>query len=82
MWDFFSLPDPLNTDKKWDLLLHQSIFHLDYVKRHVQSLQKGSEADHFIVRNLTWSGVYLRSNFFKYSSSEGTDIGAADRNWN
>ena len=30
------------------------------MKRHVQSLQKGSEADHYFVQNLTWLGVYLR----------------------
>ena len=45
----------------WDLLLHQSRFTLDYVKSHVQSLLKGSESDQYVVQNLTWSGVYLRS---------------------
>ena len=30
------------------------------MKRHVQSLQKSSEADQYVVHNLTWSGVYLR----------------------
>ena len=34
---------------------------MDYVKSHVQSLLKGSEADQYVVKNLTWSGVYLRS---------------------
>ena len=33
------------------------------MKRNVQSRQKGSEADQYFVQNLTWSGVYLRSNF-------------------
>ena len=33
------------------------------MKGHVQSLLKGSEADQYIVQNLTWSGVYLRSTF-------------------
>ena len=61
MWDVFSLPDPRNKEKRWDILLHQSRFPLDYVKRHVQSLLKGSEADQYVVQNLTWSGVYLRS---------------------
>ena len=41
MWDVFSLPDPRNKEKRWDLLIHQSIFSLEYVKRHVQSLLKG-----------------------------------------
>ena len=62
MWYVFYLPEPQNKEKDWDLLLNQSIFTLEYVKRHVQSLQKGSEDDHYIVQNLTWSGVYLMSN--------------------
>ena len=61
MCDFFSLPDPRNKEKRWDLLLHQSRFPLNYVKSHVQSLLKGSEADQYVFQNLTWSGVYLRS---------------------
>ena len=61
MWDVFSLPEPHNKEKRWDLLLHQSRFPLDYVRSHVQSLLKGSEADQYVVQNLTWSGVYLRS---------------------
>ena len=39
----------------------QSIFPLGYVKDHVQSLLKVSEADQYVFQNLTWSGVYLRS---------------------
>ena len=35
MLDFFSLPDPRNKEKRWDLLLHQYIFPLGYVKLHV-----------------------------------------------
>ena len=69
IWDVFSLPDPRNEDKKCDILLHQSRFLLDYAKRQIQSLQKGSEADQYVVQNLTWAGVYLRStlsnNFLK-----------------
>ena len=60
MWDVFTLPDPRNKDKKWDLLLRQSRFPLEYVKRHVQSLLKGSESDQYVVHNLMWSGVYMR----------------------
>ena len=30
------------------------------MKRHVQSLQKSSETDQYVVQNLTWSGMYLR----------------------
>ena len=62
LWDVFSIPDPRNKEKRWDLLMHQSRFPLDYVKSHVQSLLKGSEADQYVVQNLTWSGVYLRIN--------------------
>ena len=61
MWDVFSQPDPLNKDNKWYILLHQPIFPLEYVKRQVQSLQKGFVADQYVVQNLTWSGMYLRS---------------------
>ena len=61
IWYVFSFPNTHNKDKRWDLLLHQSRFPSDYVKRHLQSLLKGSEADQYFVQNLTWSGVYLRS---------------------
>ena len=61
MWDVFSPPDPHNNENNWYILLHQSIFPLEYVKRHIQSLQKGSETDKYVVQNLTWSGIYLRS---------------------
>ena len=63
MWDVFSLPYPLNKEKKWYILLYQSRFILDYVKHHLQILHKFSEADQYVVQNLTWSGVYMRSNF-------------------
>ena len=33
---------------------------MDYVKSHVQSLLIDSEADQYVVHNLTWSGVYLK----------------------
>ena len=59
MWDVFYIADSQNKEKEWDLLLHHSKFHLEYVKGLVQSLLKGSEADQDIVQNLTWSGVYL-----------------------
>ena len=57
MWDIFSLPDPINKEERWYLLLHQYRFPLYYVKIHVQSLLEGSEADQYIVQNLTWLGV-------------------------
>ena len=52
MWDILSLPDPYNKGKKWDILLHQSIIPLDYVKGHVQSLQKFSETDQYVFQKL------------------------------
>ena len=61
IWDVLSVKEPQNKEKEWDLLLHHSIFSLEYVKGLVQSLLKGSKADQYIVQNLTWSGVYLRS---------------------
>ena len=61
MWNVFYITDSQNKEKEWDLLLHHSKFHLEYVKGLVQSLLKGSEVDQYIVQNLTWSGVYLRS---------------------
>ena len=61
LWDVFSITDRQNKEKDWDLFLYQSRFPLEYVKRHVQSLQKYSEADQYVVHNLTWSGLYLRS---------------------
>ena len=61
VWDVFSITEPQNKEKQWYLLLHHSRFPLDYLKSHVQSLLKGSEADQYIIQNLTWSGVYLMS---------------------
>ena len=53
MWDVFSITEPQNKEKEWDLLVYHSKFHLEYVKGLVQSLLKGSEADQYIVQNLT-----------------------------
>ena len=48
MWDGLYLPEPHNKEKKWDILLHHSRFPLEYVKRHVQSLQKVSEENQYV----------------------------------
>ena len=61
MWGVFSIPDPHNKDNKWDILLHQSIFTLNYVKLYVHIHQKGFEADQYVFQKLACSGVYLRS---------------------
>ena len=61
MWDVFSLLEPRNKEKKCDLLIHKSRFSLDYVKRHVDSLQKSSKAYKYVFQNLMCSGVYLRN---------------------
>ena len=55
-----SFPDPRNKEKRWDILLRQYRLPLEYVKDYVQILLRGSEAYHYVVQNLTWSGVYLR----------------------
>ena len=41
IWDVFSLPDSRNKEKRWDILLHQYRFPLEYVKHHVQILLIG-----------------------------------------
>ena len=61
MWNVFYIKDSQNKYKEWDILLHHFKFPLEYVKGLVQSLLNGSEADQYIVQNLKWSGVYLRS---------------------
>ena len=53
MWDVFSISDPRNKEKKWDIILHQYIFPLDYVKFYIDSLQKGSKIDQYVVQKLT-----------------------------
>ena len=63
IWYVFSLTDSFNNEKKWLLLLNQSRFPLEYVKRHVNILQKVSESDQYVVHNLMWSVVYLRGTF-------------------
>ena len=40
--------------------LSDSYNYLEETLNHM-SLLKGSEADHYVVQNLTWSGVYLMS---------------------
>ena len=61
MRNVFSITDPRNKEKKWDFLLHQSRFPLDQKKRHVQSIYKYSESNQYVVQNMKWSGVYLKS---------------------
>ena len=53
MWDVFSITEPQNKEKEWDLLLHHYKFPLEYMKGLIQSLLKGSEVDQYIVQNLT-----------------------------
>ena len=54
MWNVFYIADSQNKEKEWDLLLHHSKSPLEYMKCLVQSLLKGSEADQYIVQNMTW----------------------------
>ena len=60
MWDVLSLSDPNNKEKKLYLLLHQSIFPLEYMKYYVDILYKGYKAYQYVVQNLMCSGVYMR----------------------
>ena len=50
MWNIFSLIYPQNKEKKWDVILYQSRIPLEYGKLHAQSIQKGSEADKYVVQ--------------------------------
>ena len=61
MCNVFSITDPQNKEKEWDILIHKSRFTLEQVKGHVHSILKGSEADQYIDQNLACSGVNLRS---------------------
>ena len=47
---------------------------------HVKIFHKGSKVDRYMVQNHKWSGVYLWCNFFKWYSSECTNIGDAEIN--
>ena len=60
MWNVFSLTDPHNHEKKWNILLNDSHLTLDDVKRHVNTLKKDSTVDQYVMQKLTWPGVYLR----------------------
>ena len=59
IWGVFSLPYTHNKEKEWDILLRQYQFPLDYRKPYVKTLNKSYKADHYVVRNLACSGVYL-----------------------
>ena len=59
IWDLLYLPYPQNEHRRLYLIQHQSRFLLEFVKRHVKSLQKGSKVDQCVVQNLMWSGLYL-----------------------
>ena len=48
MWGELFLPDPHNKETEWDLLLHQSRIPLEYMKLHVQSLQKFSDENQYV----------------------------------
>ena len=52
IWDVFSITDPQNKQKEWDLLLRQSRLPLECVKIHVQSFLKVSKADQYIVQRI------------------------------
>ena len=66
MWYIFFLPEPWNQENNCYLIIHQSIFPLDYVKLHIKSLKEGYEVDPYMVHNMTWSGLYMRIIFSSY----------------
>ena len=54
MWDVFSILDPFDTTKTWDLFHHTASFTLLTVVSHVEELRK--TGDKHTVDNLEWSG--------------------------
>ena len=50
IWHVFFLPELRNKEKKWDILLHQSIFPLEYMKHHIKILQKHSKENNTFFR--------------------------------
>ena len=59
IWGVSSLPDPCNKDNDWDNIINLYIFTLDKVKNHINSLKEGSEADQYVIQNLTRSGEII-----------------------
>ena len=62
VWDVLYFPDPRNQEKKWGLFLNQYIFTIGYVEIYIKVINQGSKSDTCFFQNLTWSGVYPRSN--------------------
>ena len=63
MWDVFNLCDPTSPTTKWDLFQKQARFPLDYVIKSIENLRTDkSVADKYYLKNLDWSGVYIRSS--------------------
>ena len=50
MWYVFSLIYNYNQENKWDIILRQARFTLDYVKQHINILQKGYKVDQYVVQ--------------------------------
>ena len=61
-WDVFSLYDPHNREKTWYLFLKQSGFPLYDLKLYVKGLNKGYNADEYVVPKLKFSGSHLQSS--------------------
>ena len=55
MWYVLYIPDPFNQENKWDLLLNQYTFLLEYVEQHINSLKGGYDADQYVIQNLACS---------------------------
>ena len=50
MWYVLSLIYNYNQENKWDIILRQAQFTLDYVKQHINILQKGYKVDQYVVQ--------------------------------
>ena len=49
-----------------DIFLNNSQYTLYYIKLHTKTLTEGYKTGQYMVHNLTWSGVHLRSNLLNY----------------
>ena len=53
MQDIFYLLDTRNQEKKWELLLNQYQFSMDYAKQNVKRLKQVYNAYQYVIQNLT-----------------------------
>ena len=71
MWDVFSFPDPHNKEKKWDLLLYQYQFYLDYAKFYIKNFRRFLRHINMCfrtwrVQECTWGTLFQMPFFRRY----------------